>query len=230
MSVMRVFTGQIKEYEKGFRSAIAKEETTATLMLTENGLTGDDQEMKRNHGGPDRALLQFSPSHYEWYKMRIPERSERFMPAAFGENLSIAGFDENNVHIGDIFSWGDTLIQVSQPRSPCYRLDIHLDWKGLALLMQQHARCGWLYRVLKTGPVSHSAPFTLQKRGSGISIREAMFILFGDETAPPLTDPGEWRRLLMAEGLSDSWRQTLTRRIETGEIEPWEKRLLGPDA
>ncbi|NLC23908.1 MAG: MOSC domain-containing protein [Oxalobacter sp.] len=230
MRKLRVFSGRVITYANGLTSAIGKSEIMLPLMLTPTGLASDEQEMKRHHGGPDRALLQYPPVHYDWWKKRIPEHSARFEPALFGENLSVAGFDEGDVHIGDIFSWGEALIQVSQPRSPCYRLDMHLDWPGLALIMQQQACCGWLYRVLKTGMVSNDMPFSLAAQGSNISIKEAMFIMFGNEHAAPAHDPVIWRRLMETETLSESWKQTLARRLETGAIESWKHRLEIPSA
>ena len=94
--------------------------------------------------------------------------------------------------------------------------------------MQQHARCGWLYRVLRPGRVSPDWSFELAQRGSTISIHEAMFIMFGNAAQPATLAPDAWRRLYSAEGLSESWRKTLENRLRQNRIESWQARLEGP--
>ena len=70
-------------------------------------------------GGPDRALCHYPREHYLYWAREFPEQAELFVAPAFGENLSTDGLTESNVYMGDIFRWGEALIQVSQPRSPC---------------------------------------------------------------------------------------------------------------
>lgn len=227
MKKLRLFTGKVQHYPVGMSSAIAKSEVQSELWLGETGLEGDEQASTQYHGGSERALLHYPSTHYIWWQDRLPEQSERFRPAAFGENISASQWDEKNVHIGDIFHWGDAIIQVSQPRSPCYKLNLYLNIPGIAMTMQQHARCGWLYRVLKPGLVSPNMPFELAERISPVSVHETMRILFGDEKQAPNINPDEWQRLLSTEWLSESWQKTLQNRLDRGQIESWQARLEG---
>ena len=120
-----VFTGKVRDYMGSRPSAIAKVQVDGELMLTELELTGDEQAETKIHGGPDRALCHYPREHYQHWRQEFPEQAELFVAPAFGENLSTQGLTEENVFIGDIFQWGDALIQVTQPRSPCFKLNFH---------------------------------------------------------------------------------------------------------
>ncbi len=81
------------------------------LQLGDLGLNGDQQAEKKIHGGPDRALCHYPREHYADWIRDFPQQAERFCAPAFGENLSTTGLTEQNVYIGDIFRWGEALIQ-----------------------------------------------------------------------------------------------------------------------
>ena len=108
---VNVFTGKIKDYKDSRPSAIAKLQVEGELMLTELGLVGDEQAEMSYHGGPDRALCHYPREHYAHWKTTFPEQAALFFAPAFGENLSTEGLTERNVFIGDIFRWGNALIQ-----------------------------------------------------------------------------------------------------------------------
>ncbi|VEA79647.1 6-N-hydroxylaminopurine resistance protein [Salmonella enterica subsp. arizonae] len=133
---VEVFTGKIQDYAGSRPSAIAKVQVDGELMLTELGLEGDEQAEKKIHGGPDRALCHYPREHYRYWAQEFPELAERFVAPAFGENLSTDGLTEQNVYIGDIFRWGEALIQVTQPRSPCFKLNYHFAISDMASQMQ----------------------------------------------------------------------------------------------
>lgn len=152
-----VFTGKVRDYMGSRPSAIAKVEVDGELMLTELGLTGDEQAETKIHGGPDRALCHYPREHYQHWRQEFPEQAERFVAPAFGENLSTQGLTEENVFIGDIFQWGDALIQVTQPRSPCFKLNFHFGISDMASQMQDAGKTGWLCSVIAQA-VSADAP------------------------------------------------------------------------
>ena len=224
---MRVFIGKVRETDMGFPSAMFKSEVGGEVWLGETGLAGDEQASPGIHGGRERALLQYACTHYDWWKKRYPDKTALFKPAVFGENLSDPDWDEKTVCIGDIFEWGDAVIQVSQPRSPCYKLTRRTGCDGLALLMQQNACCGWLYRVLRPGMVGADRPFRLAERISSVTICDMMTIMFGDEIREPSMCVDDWRRLAETPGLSVRWQNTLRKRIDSGRIESWNARLFG---
>ena len=219
---VEVFTGKVRDYDGSRPSAIAKLQVDGELMLTDLGLAGDEQAEKKIHGGPDRALCHYPREHYLFWAREFPEQAELFVAPAFGENLSTVGLTEKNVYIGDIFRWGEALIQVTQPRSPCFKLNFHFNISDMAQQMQDAGKTGWLYRVIAAGPVASDAPLELVSRCSEVSVYDAAAIAWHT----PFDDE-QYHRLLSAAGLSVSWARTMQKRRLSGKIEDNSRRLRG---
>ncbi|MDQ2232420.1 6-hydroxyaminopurine reductase [Citrobacter portucalensis] len=217
-----VFTGKVRDYTGSRPSAIAKVQIDGELMLTELGLTGDEQAETKIHGGPDRALCHYPREHYQHWRQAFPEQAELFVAPAFGENLSTEGLTEENVYIGDIFQWGEALIQVTQPRSPCFKLNFHFGISDMVSQMQDVGKTGWLCSVIAPGQVSADAPLILASRVSDVSVQEAIAIAWH----MPFDD-SQYHRLLSAAGLSKSWTRTMQKRRLSGKIEDNSRRLWG---
>lgn len=143
-------------------SAIDKRLARIPVWLDIEGLHGDRVADRRFHGGPDRSLCHYPAEHYVHWRSLYPHRP--FGPAAFGENISTLGIDERQVCIGDRFRWGEALIEVSQPRSPCANLDQRHDALGLARQLAKSGRTGWLYRTLQPGKIAIGAALCLVER------------------------------------------------------------------
>ena len=158
---VNVFVGKIRDYAGSRPSAIGKIQVDGELQLGDLGLNGDQQAEKKIHGGPDRALCHYPREHYADWIRDFPQQAERFCAPAFGENLSTTGLTEQNVYIGDIFRWGEALIQVTQPRSPCFKLNFHFAINDMAQLMQNSGKTGWLYRVIAGGQVLFTVLFAI---------------------------------------------------------------------
>ena len=105
-------------------SSIAKQRVAAgtTLWLSQLNLAGDAQADLSVHGGPDKAVYAYPSEHLPWW---ADELDADLGTAAFGENLSTVGVTEDDVGIGDVWSWGDALLEVCQPRTPCFKLALH---------------------------------------------------------------------------------------------------------
>jgi len=219
---VNVFIGKIKDYEGSRPSAIAKLQVDGELSLTEKGLVGDEQVEKKIHGGPDRALCHYPREHYAFWASEYPDLAGLFVAPAFGENLSTEGLTEKNVFIGDIFRWGEALIQVTQPRSPCFKLNFHFGISDIATQMQNAGKTGWLYRVILAGKVETDAPLTLVSRLSDVSVYDACAIAWH----MPFDDE-QYHRLLSAAGLSTSWTRTMQKRRLSNKIEDNSRRLWG---
>ncbi|QOV64194.1 6-hydroxyaminopurine reductase [Kosakonia pseudosacchari] len=217
-----VFVGKIRDYQGSRPSAIAKLQVDGELTLTETGIVGDEQAEKSYHGGTDRALCHYPREHYAHWAQMFPQQAALFCAPAFGENLSTSGLTEKNVFIGDIFRWGDALIQVTQPRSPCFKLNFHFGISDMSSQMQSSGRTGWLYRVIAGGNVSAEAPLELVSRVSDVSVYDAAAIAWFQ----PFDDE-QYHRLLSAAGLSASWTRTMQKRRLSGKIEDNSRRLLG---
>lgn len=219
---VNVFIGKVRDYEGSRPSAIAKVQVDGELTLTERGLAGDEQAEKKIHGGPDRALCHYPREHYAYWASEYPAQAGLFVAPAFGENFSTDGLTEKNVFIGDIFRWGDALIQVTQPRSPCFKLNFHFGISDIATQMQNAGKTGWLYRVIVAGNVPADAPLKRVSRLSDVSVYDACAIAWH----MPFDDD-QYHRLLSAAGLSTSWTRTMQKRRLSNKIEDNSRRLWG---
>src|SRR5690625_4237435 len=157
--VHKIFTGKAKTMgdpnaknpmEREWVSGIFKKATDDQLWLSKTGLDGDEQGDLKNHGGPEKAIFAYPIKHYkQWQK----ELDVDIDVGGFGENFAVLEMDEFSVSIGDTFKVGDAIIQVTQPRQPCWKPARRYQIKDLALRIQNTGRTGWYYRVLQEGHV-----------------------------------------------------------------------------
>ncbi|MGS0674143.1 MOSC domain-containing protein [Shewanella sp. 0m-4] len=203
-------------------SGINHKRRAVQLQVGIQGVAGDAQADVKHHGGLDRVLHHFPREHYGQYRRWDMMASFKDAPA-MGENISTVGLDETEVNIGDIIKIGEVELQVTQPRSPCFKLNLQFGHNEFALAMQQSGRCGWFYRVLKPGTVVETDTIERIKRLTDISVAEAMHIYF-----LPEFNAEQYQRLLDCEGLAAAWVNSLQRRIENNAIEDWQMRLYGP--
>ena len=119
-----VYCGKVAQ-RYGMETAIDKSPVAGSLYLSAEGLAGDDYADKAHHGGPDRALTQYPFEHYAYWQEKYGANfvdSANGQVAGMGENLSSKGMTEESVCLGDRYQWGEAVIEVSQPRSPCFKL------------------------------------------------------------------------------------------------------------
>lgn len=221
VSHLQIFTGTIVHYAQYDASAIRKKTLLAPKKLTTLGIEGDEQFEKAFHGGIDRALCHYPLEHYDYWQTVFPGNPYFQQQPAFGENLSTTGLTEEQVFIGDIFQLGEAIIQVTKPRSPCYKVNEHSQTEDLSLQMQNSGRCGWLYRVIQTGMITPDASMKLLARPGLISVKSAIDITFNQPF-----DRDKILSLLSSPGLSTSLTRTLMKRLQTEKIESFTGRLF----
>ncbi|MFD2176495.1 MOSC domain-containing protein [Veronia pacifica] len=135
-------------------TGIVKEATAGPVAVTEMGLAGDFQADRRLHGGPDKAIYHFAAETYDTLKQALPHLTSRFSSPCVGENFSTLGMTDDSVYIGDIYRVGSAVLQVSQPRMPCWKLNQHVGNGHMMALLIQLNQTGWYYRVIEPGDVS----------------------------------------------------------------------------
>lgn len=148
--------------DRPWTSAIAKDPVDGPRWLHATHLEGDAQADREHHGGMEMAVLAYAEAHYAaWHAELAPLR----LPyGAFGENLTVSGLTEAHVSIGDTFELGEAVVQVSQPRSPCWKLARRWKVPDLAARVQKTGRTGWYLRVLKEGLVAPGQELVLVER------------------------------------------------------------------
>ena len=212
---------------KGEPSAIDKQPVRHPLWLGVNGLAGDEQADRRHHGGPEKALHHYPARHYAaWRHECVAVPAARFAPGAFGENISATGLTEHDVCIGDTFRLGGALVQVSQARQPCWKLNLRFGLGDMARRVQAGGRTGWYYRVLEAGEVAPGDTLTLVARPHpDWALARLLHHWYVDRLNRPAL-----AAIAALEALSPSWRQLAGQRLESGRVEDWSRRLFAPGA
>lgn len=199
-----------------------KESCSGPIWLGRVNLAGDGQADLENHGGPEKAVNVYPMEHYPYWESVYGHRT--FEAGNFGENFSIEGLRETDVCIGDVFEIGETLVQISQPRQPCWKLARYWGIKDLALKVQETGRTGWYFRVLKEGLVTTGDRLVLTERHYPEWTVATANKIMHHETQ----DRQAAQALANCMDLSARWRDKLTRRALTGAPENTSARLLGP--
>lgn len=137
----------------GVPSGFRKQPALHPVYVTEMGLAGDAQADLRVHGGHDKAVYAYPVSRYAEWQAAFPELAGRFVAGSMGENLPVEGADESRVNIGDRIRVGGALLQVTQPRQPCFKLGLAFDEPRLVRHMTRSGFCGWYFRMLESGSI-----------------------------------------------------------------------------
>jgi len=205
-----LFAGQVAPLAgDGRSSAIVKMPVGGRCRLTTEGLAGDTQADRRAHGGGGKALHQFPAEHYARLAKAFPA-AQNLVPGGLGENVSTRGLTEEDVCIGDIFRLGGARIQVSQPRTPCWKIDHRTACEGVSAFIAGHGLAGWYYRVLEAGEVGAGDSLEhLERPADAVTLAEFWRVI---RTPRPAIDA--LLRLAYASGLDAQWAGKLTQRAE----------------
>ena len=151
--------------------------TATTVQVGRLNIEGDRQADLRVHGGPDKAVYCYPAEHLPFWRSEIGYEAAE---APFGENLSTLGVTEEDARIGDIWRWGSAVLQISQPRWPCYKLAIHSGHRDMIGRFVDAGRSGWYLRVLGPGVAVRTEPIVLEQQDSaGITVRLALDAALG---------------------------------------------------
>ncbi|HEX7095618.1 MAG TPA: MOSC domain-containing protein [Acidimicrobiales bacterium] len=186
-------------------SAIFKSTVEGRRAVRTTGLDGDEQADLVNHGGPDKALLAYSAENLaSWHDLLGPVPN-----GGFGENLTISGQDETTVCLGDRYRIGEVLVECSQPRQPCWKLDRRWNRRDLSARVMMTGRTGWYLRVLELGTVGAGDAVELVERPNPAwpVVRVARIMLRMEH------DPRAEQELVALPELSAAWRDRLLARL-----------------
>lgn len=137
--------------DEGQFSAIWKSPVPGRVRITREGLAGDVQADRRVHGGPEKAVHHYAGENYARLAQHFPQIAGELVVGSIGENISTFGLDETTVCIGDIFRLGTAVLQVCQPRRPCWKIDTRYATTGITAHIVESGMTGWYYRVLEEG-------------------------------------------------------------------------------
>ena len=157
------------------------------------------------HGGPDKAVHHYPADHYPFWRSELAGHPLLVAPGAFGENISTLGLVEADICIGDRFRLGSALVEVSQGRQPCWKLDHRFGNAAMTAQVVATRRSGWYYRVIEPGLVQVGDALLLVGRGQGAwSVERVFGLLIGGDGK---RERGALRALHGHSVLSEAWRR-----------------------
>lgn len=194
---------ELKADHQSAETAYCKEPIQAdSIFLTHTGFEGDIVVDKKHHGGNDKAICCYNADRFPYWKSEL---GFDLGFAAFGENLTLTGQSalEENVFIGDRYQLGEAIVEVSEPRGPCYMIGIRYNYKPFPLLCQQTGFTGFYFRTIKEGLVKKTDQLIhLSSHPQKISVMHVNQIRYHD-----FGNKEELERLVNLNELTLEWRE-----------------------
>jgi len=203
----QVFTNEevISPDEELWTSAFLKQPVVGPIWVGKTNIAGDGQASS-THGGPEKAVCVYPWEHYSYWQreLDLPELTY----GAFGENFTLQGQLEDQSCIGDSVAFGELVLQVSQPRPPCWRLARWWRRKEFAARMEETGRTGWHCRVIREGYVEAGTAIELLDRPyPELTVSVANYLVKGSRDSLNQMDA-----LASCKLLSESWRESILKR------------------
>ncbi len=199
-TVLSVNVGGAREFDyrgRPARSAIWKSPVAGRVAVAGVNLAGDDQADREAHGGPDKAVYAYAVEDALWWASKI---GRPFAHAEFGENLTTEGVAVNDALVGERWAIGTTVLEVSEPRVPCWRLGVRMNDPGFVRVFTEALRPGAYLRIVVEGDVGAGDELrVLSKPDHDLSIRDVFRIYTRDR--------GEAARLIAVPQMSDAWKR-----------------------
>ena len=198
--VLSVNVGEVREFEYNGRpakSAIWKSPVSGRIAVRGVNVAGDTQADRKAHGGPDKAVYAYAIEDLRWWENQIG-RSLSY--GVFGENLTTEGIDVNNSLVGERWEIGTVVLEISEPRVPCWRLGVRMDDKLFPRYFTDALRPGAYLRIIVEGDVAAGDEIRVVKKPDhNLTIRDTFRIYTRDRN--------EIERLLAVPQISESWRR-----------------------
>jgi MOSC domain-containing protein YiiM len=195
--------------DRMIKTGIYKFPVAGPVQVTKEGLVGDTQVDRKNHGGPDKAIYVYTEENYQHWATARGEAN--YGHGHFGENLTVNGLEDHAVYIGDIFSAGETILQITQPRVPCFKLGLKFGDPDFVSTFLTSGRTGFYLRVIQEGMIRSGDTIQLLSQDSrSVAVNNAMRALIKHP------DQRRWiDKVLAVDALSSAWRDDLSRRLNS---------------
>lgn len=209
MTIDALLVGTPVPFRDGDYSAIAKTPVTGPVQITWDGFVGNQVADPIHHGGWDKAIHLYPQDHYDWWRDRKPGQPLLDAPGAFGENIASRGMTEDQICLGDRFTLGSAIVEVSHGRQPCWKLDHRFAARDVMATIVKTARSGLYFRVIQQGEAQAGTAMTLIDRPlPDWSIAHVFRLLIGGGHK---SDPSAVRTLANIPVLAEAWRDRARR-------------------
>ena len=193
-------------------TGIFKQPVLGRVMLRTLNLDGDQQADLSVHGGPYKAVYAYPSEHYEYWRRELPDMELPW--GVFGENFTTegltAGFNEDELHIGDRFRIGSSSLMVRQPRMPCYKLAARFERDDMIERFLARGRSGFYFSIEQEGEVGGDDSIELASRNeAGITIAEMNRLFVSDRYNHDLL-----QKAIATPALPEAWREYFVPRLK----------------
>jgi len=211
MNIVSVNVGlPLKVVWKGItvQTAIFKEPVAGAVAIRELNLDGDQQADLTVHGGLEKAVYAYPAEHYQYWREQLSDASLSW--GAFGENLTISGLREDTVHIGDLLKVGCAVLRVTQPRMPCYKLQLRFNRDDMIKRFLVSGRSGFYFSVANPGDVAAGSRVEILDRDpGGVTVADIVSLYLGQKRDLELL-----QRAMKATSLPMNWKNQLLLRAQ----------------
>lgn len=188
-------------------TGIFKEAVNEPVMLRRFNFDGDKQADLKNHGGVYKAVYGYAHEHYPTWQKELGR--DDFSYGQFGENITSEGLLETEIFVGNVYRFGEALLQITQPRVPCFKLAIRMNDPQMTKRFMQAQRTGYYMRVLEEGMVGAGDKITLEREDpQRMTVRDINNLLYFEPDADLAA------KAIQIESLSTGWKKSFKEMIE----------------
>ena len=192
---------------KSVSTGIFKSPVEGPVELRRENLKGDRQADLSVHGGPTKAVYAYPVEHYDYWRREMPETELPW--GSFGENLSVEGLHEASIHIGDQVRVGSTVLVVTEPRMPCYKLGIRLGQDDIVKRFLRSRMSGFYFGIVEEGTLQAGDEITVVSRHSAsLSVEDVVRLYTTDKNNETLL-----RKAVAVTALPEGWRVSFAQRL-----------------
>jgi MOSC domain-containing protein YiiM len=197
---------------KTINTGIFKQPASGPVQLRTLNLDGDRQADLTVHGGPYKAVYGYPAEHYPFWRQELPGVNLPW--GMFGENFTTANLAEDDLHVGDRFQIGSSIVMVRQPRTPCYKLAAKVQRDDILERFLLSGRSGFYFSVEQEGSVAAEDAFQLLTRNhDGITIAEMNRLFVRERYNQDLL-----RKAIHTAALPENWREYFAERLDQAAV------------
>ena len=212
--IVSVNVGQPREIalrDRVVLTSIFKSPVQGRVAVRGHNIEGDRQADLRVHGGPYKAIYAYASEHYSYWAKELPDADLPW--GSFGENLTLAGLTEEDAFIGDQFRAGSAVLEITQPRMPCFKMNLRFQRSDMVKRFWQSSYSGIYFGIVEEGELAAGDDLELlQRHAHAISVADVVRLYKGE-----IEDEQVFERMLAAP-LRGSWKQQIRERWEESSL------------
>lgn len=186
-------------------TSIFKSPVSGRVAVRRHNLEGDRQSDLSVHGGPNKAVYAYSSEHYPYWTQQLPNTD--LVLGNFGENLTITGLTEEQAHIGDQYRIGTSILRVTQPRMPCFKLAIRFERADMIKRFWKSGRSGIYFAIVQEGELESGDEIELvEEHPARVAVADVVKVFKYE-----ITDPEIYARVMEAP-IAGSWKEDIRER------------------